>query len=392
MSGFGLALRHAIALAGLLGGSVVHADNLNAPTYFAQDVPAPATSPVDQDASETPDPFVIFTPSKTPVRHQIEYEIWDYALQNLVISMGPSTRKTARQPAKRLGTNVRLGHNSRYRLEGSMLGFYFLDDRAIASFGEYRRELEGVAETLDISTLPRNEQLAFWFNLHNVAMVEKIAENWPFRQPRSLLVDGVPLNDAKFITITGVSMSPRDIRERIVYTNWRDPKVIYGFWLGEIGGPALERAAFTGGNVSSLLELKAEDYINSLRGTQKRGKTLDVSTLYEEVSAFYFPDFQTDVRAHIAKYAKPDVAEILQKTTEIRASIREYDIADLNGGRRDSTASLTTGAGVPFSIAALLTQRQRKLERLERKEERTGRVYFTDITLPDQDPNEGQVE
>lgn len=343
---------------------------------------------------DAPDParFAIFTPTQSPVRHRIDYDIWDFALKQLVISMGPSTRQTARPAQQMLGTRQRQGHNSRYRLEGSLLGFFFLDDRAIASFGEYRRELESVANSLDISTLPRNEQLAFWFNLHNVAMVEKIAENWPFRQPRRLMIDGVALDEAKFLTVRGVAMSLKDIRENIVFANWRDPKVIYGFWRGEIGGPALERAAFTGANVSSLLSLKAEEYINSLRGTQKRGKVLEVATIYEEVSRFYFPDFANDIRAHIAEYAQEDVAKILAKTTETEAAIREYDIADLNGGRRDSIALNKSTAGVPYSIGQLLVQRQRKLDRIERKEGRTGRVYFTEITLPGQDPNAGQVE
>jgi hypothetical protein len=355
-----------------------------------------ATAPIGQDTFDTSvslnaERFAIFKPSKKAVRHRIEYDIWDFVLKSFVISMGPSTRETARPALQRPGTRVYKGHRSRYRLEGSMLGFYFLNEDAIASFGEYRRELESVADTLDITTLPRNEQLAFWFNLHNVAMVEKIAENWPIRQPRKLMIDGTPLDDAKFITIRGVTMSLRDIRENIVYSNWRDPKVIYGFWRGEIGGPALEREAFTGRNVASILDFKAEDFVNSLRGTQKVGKTLWVSTHFEEVSRFYFPDFEADLRAHIAKYANEDVKKILEKTDKTKANIREYDIADLNGGRRDSIAASNASAGVPYSVGQLLDQRRRKLDILQRKNERTGRVYFLEIDLPGQDPNAGQV-
>ena len=364
---------------------------LSAVPLGAEALPQAEAQPSNTSAASG-NPFAAFTPTATPVRHRIDYDIWDFALKQLVVSMGPSTRQTARAPDNPIGTRVRQGHNSRYRLEGSMLGFYFLDDRAITSFGEYRRELESVADTLDISTLPRNEQLAFWFNLHNVAMVEKIAENWPMRQPRRFMIDGVPLDEARFLTVRGVAMSLRDIRERIVYANWRDPKVIYGFWRGEIGSPALERNAFTGGNVSSLLALKAEEFVNSLRGTQKRGKTLDVATLYDEVSAFYFPNFETDIRAHIAEYAGEDVTKILAKTTQTQASIREWDIADLNGGRRDSIALVNSSAGVPASIGLLLLQRRRKLELMERKEQRTGRVFFTELVLPGADPNAGQVD
>ncbi len=337
--------------------------------------------------------FAIFAPTTSPVRHRIDYEIWDYALKQMVVWMGPSMRQRPyiTQQGAAQG-RIRAGHNSRFRNEGSMVAFSRMDQSAIASFSDYREELEQVADTLNITTLPRNEQLAFWFNLHNVAMVEQIANNWPMRQPRFLEVDGVPLNEAKFITIRGVSMSLRDIRENIVFANWRDPKVIYGFWLGEIGSPSLERAAFTGGNVSSLLSLKAEEYINSLRANEKRGKTLHVSTLYEDVSRFYFPDFGADVRAHMAEFANEDVAKLIERTVETKASIREWDIADLSGGRRDSIAVQGSRPGVSAGMAEILVQRDRKFRKLEKEELPTGRVYFTEIVLPGADPNSGQVD
>ncbi len=336
--------------------------------------------------------FAIFTPTDDPIRHRIDYEIWDFALKNLVVNMGPSTRQTARPAPDAIGTRIRQGHNSRYRLEGSMLGFGFLDERAITSFTEYRRELESLADTLDIASLPRNEQLAFWLNLHNVAMVEQIAKAWPVRQPRQIEIDGVALNDAPFLKVRGIPMSLRDIRENIVFANWKSPKVMYGFWRGEIGGPALEREAFTGANVNILLSLMAEDFVNSLRGTQKRGDALDVSTLYEEASAYYFPDFANDVREHILEFADDEVLEILADTTQTKATIREWDIADLNAGRRDSIALVNSRPGLSAGAAQLLAQREQKLQQMRRDKERTGRVYFTEITLPGDPPNKGQVD
>ena len=274
--------------------------------------------------------------------------------------MGPSLRQ---KPVSKVstqgerGSRVRSGHSSRFRNEGSMLAFSLLDQNAIDSFAEYREDLERVANQIDITRLPRNEQLAFWFNLHNVMMVEQIALNWPFRQPRTLLIDVVPLDEAKVATIRGVAMSPRDIRERIVYTHWRDPRVIYGFWRGEIGGPALLRDAFTAENIDRLLTQEAEYYVNSMRATEKRGDTLHVATLYEEVSAFFFPSFEQDIRAHIEDYATGKVLGFLGRTTRVEASIREWDIADMSGGRRDSIALTNAGAGLGTGAAELLRQR-----------------------------------
>ena len=342
------------------------------------------------------DPFAIFIPTREPIRHRIDYEIYDFALKNIVISMGPSTRSRPYAETGPTNTRIRQGHNSRYRLEGSMVGFSFLDTEAIESFAEYRRDLESVGDSLVISTLPRNEQLAYWLNLHNVALLEVISREWPVRQPRELEVNGQPLDEAKFITVSGVSMSLRDIRERIVYANWRNPKVIYGLWRGEIGGPALDRSAYTGSNVSSLLDRSAEEFINSLRATEKSGSRLLVSKLYEEVAPFYFPDFETDLRAHIAEYANDEVSEILAETGSISTSLTEYDIADMSGGSRGANylgGSNGSRPGVSPGMLALLAQRQRKLEVLERQQDiRRGQVIFSNIDLPGDPPNKNAVQ
>jgi len=339
-----------------------------------------------------------FIPGDDPNEDSIDYSIWTEAMKNLVVSMGPSLRQGAGRPDPSFGTRRQYGHVSRYRLEGSRVMFSFLDDKVIDSFTEYRRDLEATAEKIDIQKLSRNEQLAYWINLHNVAVIEQIAKNWPVRQPRRMEVDGVPLDEAKFITVEGVPLSPRDIREKIVYPNWNDPKVIYGFWRGEIGGPSIQREAFNAENVARLLEKGANEFVNSLRGTEKAGDTLEVSELYKEAAPFYFPDFETDVRAHLREYARPEVIAILDATSDTRASIREWDIADLAGGVREPTyQNIQTAAGrqasfrVPQSMARLLAQREQKFQKIIR-EGRTGTVTFSNITLPGEEGEDADGE
>ncbi|MHA7819884.1 MAG: DUF547 domain-containing protein [Erythrobacter sp.] len=357
-----------------------------------------ATPTLAQDNRPAADPqFATFAPSGTPIQHTIDYSIWDEAMKNLVISMGPSLRETAGSPPPSFGTRRQYGHVSRYRLEGSRIMFSFLDADIRASFTEYRQDLESVADKVDIQSLSRNEQLAYWINLHNVAMIEQIANAWPVRQPRDIEVDGVALDDARFITIEGIALSPRDIREKIVFANWRDPKVIYGFWRGEIGGPSIQREAFNADNVTRLLDRGARDFVNSLRGTQKNGSTLEVSELFEEVAPFYFADFDADLRAHIAEYADEETTALLADTTQLRANVNEYDIADLAGGVREPSYQNITSDGVstsfriPQSMTRLLQQREEKFQRIIR-EGRTGTVTFSNIRLPGDPENEGEVE
>ncbi|KWV91999.1 DUF547 domain-containing protein [Erythrobacter sp. YT30] len=357
-----------------------------------------AAHPAQARTAEIDPQFETFVPGDTPNQDRVDYSIWTDAMQNLVVSMGPSLREGAGRPDPSFGTRRQYGHVSRYRLEGTRVMFSFFDDAVRESFTEYRRDLEETANKIDIQALSRNEQLAYWINLHNVAIVEQISQNWPLRQPRELKVDGVPLDDAKFITVEGVNLSPRDIREKIVYQNWKDPLVIYGFWRGEIGGPSIQKEAFDAVNVGRLLERGARDFVNSLRGTEKSGSRLDVSTLYQEAAPFYFPDFENDVRAHIAQYADAEVKDILANTSTIRASITEYDIADLAGGIREPSLVPveTLGAGfqstrIPQSMARLLRQREQKFLKILR-EGRTGTVTFSNISLPGDPEDKGEIE
>jgi len=328
-----------------------------------------------------------FVPSQTPNNDKIDYSIWDEAMKNIVISMGPSLREGAGRPDPSFGTRRQYGHVSRYRLEGTRVMFSFLDADIIASFTEYRKDLENTANIVDIQSLSRNEQLAFWINLHNVAMVEQIANAWPVRQPREIKLDGVPLDDARFITVEGIKLSPRDIREKIVYRHWKDPVVMYGFWRGEIGGPSLQREAFNADNVARLLVRSAADFVNSLRGSQEDGGKLQVSEHYREVAPFFFPDFEKDLRAHLTRFADEKTTALLTSTSGVDPVVNERDIADLEGGVREPTYSNITSNGqsvsfrIPQSMTALLRERETKFQEIIRQG-RTGTVTFSNIELP----------
>ena len=358
---------------------------------FTLAVPAHAQTPLSNDALAT------FAPSQNPNNDKIDYSIWDEAMKNIVISMGPSLREGAGRPDPSFGTRRQYGHVSRYRLEGTRVMFSFLDADVIASFTEYRKDLEKTADIVDIQSLSRNEQLAFWINLHNVAMVEQIANAWPIRQPREIKVGGVPLDEARFITVEGIKLSPRDIREQIVYRHWKDPVVMYGFWRGEIGGPSLQKEAFNADNVARLLVRGAADFVNSLRGTQEGGGRLQVSEHYREAAPFFFPDFEKDLRAHLTRFADEKTVALLASASGADPVVNERDIADLEGGVREPTYSNITSNGqsisfrIPQSMTALLREREAKFQEIIRQG-RTGTVTFSNIDLPGEAGEPAEVE
>jgi len=255
------------------------------------------------------------------------------------------------------------GHKSAYRLEGTRFTFAYLNDEYKQGLTDYRKDLEDIGTNYNISELPRNEQLAYWLNLHNVAMIEQIALDYPMSTPSAIKVkiDGEKylLNDAKFMTIRGQKLSLRDIREKIVYPNWKDPNVIYGFFRGDIGSPMLPRYAYTAADVQVTLTENADDFVNSLRGFNLSSKTRNVSALYEEVAPFYFKNWNSDLQTHLLSHANEEVSEEI--LTQKPFKIDKYDsmIGDLSGGRRlgaSGLANSNSNGNVPFEVARLLTE------------------------------------
>lgn len=329
-----------------------------------------------------------FAPAAERREHAIDYQHWDEALAWMVVPMGPSIRQGAPRVDAETGTRRIYGHESRYRLEGNRVAFSFLTAEILSGIGDYKADLERVGSQLDLTTMPRNEQLAFWINLHNVAMIEALADEYPLGES-----DGA-VDDAKLVTVAGVALSPRDIREGIVYPNWRDPKVIYGFWRGVIGGPSIQRLAYTGDNVDALLSLSAEEFVNSLRGVERWGGALQVSPIYQEAARFYFEDAAA-LRAHLSQYGRDDVRALVSETEAVAYKGLETDLADLQRGERDPGLSnicrgftlnndVTTTNCTPIAtrpnpaIQRLMRERATKLERARRDGIRTGMVIFGD--------------
>ena len=136
------------------------------------------------------------------------------------------------------------------------------------------------------------------------------------------------LHDAKILTIDGTALSLRDIRENIVYRNWQDPTVIYGFHDGTLGSPSVSAIAFNRDNLKRLLRVNASEFANSLRGFEE-GK---VSDYYKDVAPYFFDDFESDIRSHLRTHMRDEVYAELQATPELKFHRPIDDISDTTGG------------------------------------------------------------
>lgn len=365
--------------------SVLLALSVSAPAFAqAQTVQTTAFATNTSTASSQFDRFTP-SPSKTV---RLDYTVWDEMLKEMVFYTGPSLRQRASKPEATVGTRRVFGHTSPYRLEGNKVIFEGINPEFKQIIDDYVTDLEVIGNDIGIASLPKSEQLAYWINLHNGLVIKAIAEDYPMGDPSRIENDqGVVFHDIGRVTIDGVTLSLRNIRQDIVYKNWSNPLVIYGFFHGDLGSPSIQRKAYTGDNATSTLKFSANEFANSLRGVMVYGKTASISRHYEDAAPYYFPNFSDDVRRHLLGLANEDVKEELEKATNVvKVAKYETSIADLSKGDAGreplSYIESSTGFGVPNALARTLSEQSEKTRRI-RKRGLFGTVTIEDIQTVD---------
>lgn len=322
---------------------------------------------------------------------RLDYTIWDQMLKEMVYYTGPSLRQRAPRPAPTVGTRRIYGHTSPYRLEGNKIVFEEIGPELTQIIDDYAADLETIGNQVDIASLPRNEQLAYWLNLHNTLVISAISAEYPMREPSKITDDsGRAFHDIPRVTIDGVPLSLRNIRQDIVYKNWANPLTIYGFFHGDIGSPSLQRKAYTGDNVRDTLQFSGDEFANSLRGVMVYGKSAHVSRHYEDAAPYFFPNFDNDVRRHMIGLANEDVRSQIEKATSpVKVASYEADIADLtrgDAGRGEfnnvETSNELGTFGPPNVLTRALVEQTEKFRRI-RKRGLFGTVTIEDIQTVD---------
>jgi len=267
--------------------------------------------------------------------YDIDYQLWGMVLNKTVLFTGASTRRHMKRPKFSAGSRVTYGHKSPYRLEGNKVVFEKMKAPLKDNLELLVHEMQAVGHEVDITAMPRDAQLAYWFNLHNSVMVNELAKAYPVKEPSQFIPDGydVTLDEAKLITLCGHRLSLRDIREKIVYPNWTDtPTVIYGFWRGDIGSVNLNTKPFETYNVRQVLAENAREFTNSFRGYRLlKGKRV-ISPLYRDDGSAFFDSPQL-VEDHIAYFLRPDLKREFSKGAPLTYGKPHPTIADMSGGQ-----------------------------------------------------------
>lgn len=269
----------------------------------------------------------------------VDYSQYNTILEASVLELARSDRSYISYDENEQGPN--LGSNRATDAEANRFYYeQFLDHPELTkSIAAIKSNLLSYLQNNQLSKLSNEEQTAFWLNLHNVTVINELAQRYP-KNTNSLSYDVADKSSffyKKQFTYNGQALSLDDIEYKILMPlNKNNPLVMYGLYKGYIGSPNIRTQAYTANNLMPSLIDNAQEFINSNRGTNYNSKLLNVSTMYKDKKA-YFNDFNNDLLAHLSLYADNDLLNKLKNKKTALFTIDNYDITDVTGPKhRDS--------------------------------------------------------
>lgn len=200
-------------------------------------------------------------------------------------------------------------------------------DVSVDDSGFLRVYLDQLQRT-PVSSLRREEQLAYWINLYNAQTLKLVLDRYPVKSILDISISPGFFTKgpwgARVMKVEDESLSLDDIEHRILRPIWRDPRLHYAVNCGSVGCPNLAREPYTASNTEALLEAGARAYVNHSRGVKVVDGRLYVSSLY----TWYKHDFgrnDAEVIEHLRRYAEPELAAQLQGIRRIAGE--DYDWA-----------------------------------------------------------------
>lgn len=202
----------------------------------------------------------------------------------------------------------------------ALLRYGDVTDEDAASLDAYVDALEAMTP----SAFSRDEQLAYYVNLYNAAIVDLVLDHYPVDSVKEIgggfLAIG-PLSGPwkdDVVTVEGETLSFDDIEHGIVRARFDEPRVHYAFNCASVGCPDLKSSAWRAQTLDADLDAAARAYVASPRGidVDERGR-VTASSIYK----WFEEDFggtERGVLDHVVAYATGEKKRALEEADGIR--------------------------------------------------------------------------
>ncbi|MBX2849908.1 MAG: DUF547 domain-containing protein [Acidiferrobacterales bacterium] len=180
------------------------------------------------------------------------------------------------------------------------------DKNALDDFVDYLQKM-------DPRQLNKQRQKAYWLNLFNVRIVQRVLDEEPESSIKEL-GRGLWRNKGLYISMQKTSLN--DIEHGILRPIFKDPRVHFSLMAGTEGSANILPQPFDGDNVEALLEQNTREFLNHERGVSIEQDKVTISTIFK----WYRNDFGgsvESVKTFILPYLDSDKAEALSNASKI---------------------------------------------------------------------------
>lgn len=200
------------------------------------------------------------------------------------------------------------------------MAFYRTQGQVLEYVIKYRKYLEAIP----VSQLNKDEQLAFWLNLHNATVIEMLSTDLKLTKKVKQL-RGTPGNPGKEwakkrVKVEKIYLSLEEIEQKILFGEFKEPLALYGLVYGTKGSPILELEAFKGATVKQQLADNAARFIAQKRNAKIKKSEVKLTSLYTWNKDVLFGGDDQAIIQHLQTYATGNTAAKLKKVTEVSSS------------------------------------------------------------------------
>jgi hypothetical protein len=193
---------------------------------------------------------------------------------------------------------------------------------------ELRRQMAQV----DVTTLSRQDQLAYWINLYNISTVNVVVEHYPVESIRDISTDPIiRLNVFKkdsVLTKKG-AMSLNDVENEKIREGFKDPRIHFAINCAAKSCPPIRPEPYTGAEISNQLDDQARKFLAGPNGVhlKKSGATLILHVT--KIMDWFADDFEKWGGGRVPfldRYVTPDKRKQLEAAgSQVDLEFDDYD-------------------------------------------------------------------
>ncbi len=202
------------------------------------------------------------------------------------------------------------------------------------------KTLEALKQALgkvNVATLTKKQQLAFWINVYNVNSVATIVESYPVESIRDISTDPIRrLNvfSKERIPFGGALLSLDDIENAKIREGFHDPRIHFAINCAAKSCPPIRTEAYAGDRVDAQLDDQVRRFLGSIR-YGKKGDTLVLHVT--KILDWFSKDFEEwggGRAAFIRRFVTPDKEKLIDAAHgDMTFDFDDYDWA-LNDWKR----------------------------------------------------------